>query len=190
VADQAPRAQFRFLLHDRVQKDVGVQAALHQRSDFASTGSRGCLQGRILGAVRSHDPVFNDVQVSKIGDLSDFGLGAEQHGLDQPCLGGLHRPGQRIVAARVHHAGRHRLEALTALDQPFEPMLRDLASLPHRRRQNFQDRGRDNLARRVRASAVQHHDPLARPFFPHHEPNRHRRRDRQRPLDLYRDGAD
>ena len=30
VADQPPGAEFRFLLHDRVQQHVGVQAALHQ----------------------------------------------------------------------------------------------------------------------------------------------------------------
>ena len=125
-----------------------------------------------------------------VGDLPDLGLGAVKHGHDQPGLGGLDRAGQRIGAARVHDAGQHRLERPAALDQPFEPMLRHLALLPRRRRQNFQHRGRDDLTGRVGALAIQHDDALIRPLLPHHEPRRHRRPNRQRALDLHRGRAD
>ena len=152
--------------------------------------ARGGLQRRVLGTVRGHDPALGDVEVRLIRDLADLGLGAEQHGQDQPGLGGLHRASQRIGAARVHHAGQHRLETSTAFDEPFEPMLRHLVLLPRRRRQNFQHRGGENLTRRIGALAVQHDDPLIRPLLPHDEPRRHRRADRQRTFDLHRGCAD
>ena len=190
VADQSPGAQFRFLLHDRVQKHVGVQAALHQRRNLTVAGGDSGLQRRVLGTVRGHDPALGDVEVRLIRDLPDLGLGAEQHGQDQPGLGGLHRAGQRIGAAWVHHAGQHRLETSTAFDKPFEPMLRHLVLLPRRRCQNFQDRGGEDLTRRVGALAVQHDDPLIRPLLPHDEPRRHRRADRQCTFDLHRGCAD
>ena len=69
-------------------------------------------------------------------------------------------------------------------------MLRHLVLLPRRRRQNFQDRGGENLTRRVGALAVQHDDPLIRPLLPHDEPRRHRRANRQCTLDLHRGCAD
>jgi hypothetical protein len=126
MADQPPGAELRFLLHDRVQQHVGVQAALHQRRDLAGTGGHGGLQRRLLGAVGGHDPAFAMIQVRMIRDPPDLGLGAVKHRQDQPGLGGLHRTGQRIGAARMHDAGQHRFEIPTALDQPFEPMLRHL----------------------------------------------------------------
>ena len=125
-----------------------------------------------------------------IGDLPDLALGAVKNGQDQPGLPSLHRPGQRIGAARMHDAGQHRFEISTALDQPIEPMLGDVESLARRGRQNFQDRGRDDLTRRVCALAVQHHNPLIRPFLSHDEPRRHHGGDGQRALDLHRGRAD
>ena len=69
-------------------------------------------------------------------------------------------------------------------------MLRHLILLPCRRCQNFQDRGGENLARRVGALAVQHDDPLIRPLLPDDESRRHRRADRQRTADLHRGFSD
>ena len=62
VADQPSGAQFCFLLHDRVQEHVGVQATLHQRRNLASPCGGSGLQRRFLGAVRGHDPALGDVQ--------------------------------------------------------------------------------------------------------------------------------
>ena len=190
MADQPSGTQFCFLLHDRVQEHVGVQAALHQRRNLAVAGGRSGLQRRVLGTVRGHDPVLGDVEVRMIRDPPDLDLGTEQHGQDQPGLGSLHHAGQRIGAARVHHAGQHRLETSTAIDKPLEPMLRHLVLLPRRRCQNFQDRGGKDLTRRVGALAVQHDDPLIRPLLPYDESRRHRGADRQCTLDLYRGCAD
>ena len=101
---------------------------------------------------------FCDFQVRTIGDLPDLALGAIKNGQDQPGLPSLHRPGQRIGAARMHDAGQHRFEISTALDQPIEPMLGDVELLA-RRGASFQDRGRDDPTRRVCALAVQHQIP-------------------------------
>ncbi len=144
MADQSPGAQFRFFLHDRMQEHVGVQAALHQCRDLAGACSHRRLQRRVLRAFGAHDPVLGDVQTRMVRNPPDLVLGAVKNGKDQPGLGGLHRARQRIGAAWMHDAGQHRLEIPAALDQPFEPMLRNLVLLSRRWRQNVQDRGRDN----------------------------------------------
>jgi hypothetical protein len=190
MADQPSGTQFRFLLHNRVQEHIGVQATLHQRRDFAGTRRHRRLQRRVLGTLGGHHPALGDVQVRMIRDPPNFGLGAVENGKDQSGIGGFDRADQCILAARMHNTGQHRFESPTALDQPFESMLRNLSLLPFCRRQNFQARGRDDPSRRVRALTVQHDDPLVRPFLPHHEPRRHRRGDRQRTLDLHGDQAD
>ena len=120
-----------------------------------------------------------------VRDSADFGFGAVENGQNQSGLGGFDRTGQRIHAARMHNPGQHRFKASATLDHTFKPMLGDLALLSRRWRLNFQDRGRHDPPRRVRALAIQHDDALIRAFLPRHELYRHGGGNRQRPLDLY-----
>ena len=125
-----------------------------------------------------------------IRDSSDLGFGAVKNGQDQPGLGGFHRTGQRVGAARMHHAGQHRLQRPAALDQSFEPMLRQLDLLPCRGCQDFQHCRGNDVTCWIGALAVQHDDPLIRALLAHDKPRRHHCVDRQAALDLHRGGAD
>ncbi len=64
-------------------------------------------------------------------------------------------------------------------------MFCDLALLPRRRRNHFQNRGRYDPTRRIGAFAVKHDNSLIGTLLPHDEPRRHRGADRQRALDLH-----
>ncbi len=134
MADQPPRKKFRIFLHDRVQENVGVEAALHQRRNLAGAGGGRGLERRIFGPVCRHDPVIGDIQARLIRNATDLSLRPEHNGQDQSSLGALDGAGQRVGAARMNDAGRHRLEAAATFEQPFESMLRHVALLPRRRR--------------------------------------------------------
>ena len=131
VAQQASGAQVCFFLHDRVQQHVGVQAALHQRRDFAGTGGHRGFQRRVLGTsvATMRYPEMSSFAASAI--LRVLRLRPEQYRHDQPGFGRLHRTGERLGAARVHHAGKHRLEPAAALQQALPadaPALRAVAA--------------------------------------------------------------
>ena len=70
-----------------------MQAALHQRRNFAPAGRHGGLERRVLGPLGRHDPAWGEVETCLVGDAPDLGFGAEQHRDDQSGLGGLDRAG-------------------------------------------------------------------------------------------------
>ena len=118
-------------------------------------------------------------------------LRPEQHRHDQPGLGRLHRTGERLGAARVHHAGEHRLEPAAALQQPLQPMLRHIA--PHA----ASWAPTTSIVAVATCfpvgsvhDAVENHQPLVRPLLPHHYLRRQDGIDRQCGQYLHRGRAD
>ena len=130
------------------------------------------------------------VELRSSSDLAQFRLRREQHRHDQPGLGRRQRTGERLGAARVHHAGEHRLEPAAALQQSIQPMLRHLALQLGRGRHNLQHGSCQLPARRIGTLALENHEPLVRPFLPHDHLRRQDGVDRQGGPYLYRGRAD
>ena len=158
---------------------------------IAGAGGHRRLQRRVLGAVCRHDHACRKCRVSRlVGNLVQFFIRPEQYRHDQPGRRGLYRTGERLGAARVHHAGEHRLEIAAALQQAVQPMLRHIALQSRRGRHNLNRGIGHRLPGRTRALAVENDEHPVRPFFAHDDLRGENGIDRQRSLDLHGDQPD
>ena len=108
VADAPPGAKPGLALHDRPQKLVGMQAALHQQLGLAGADQLDRLLGGGL-AVRDVDDLDAvEVEANDLGDAADLVLGPDEDRHDESRLGRLERSLERGLVTGMGDRCRER----------------------------------------------------------------------------------
>jgi hypothetical protein len=102
---------------DRAHEFVGVEAAFHQRLDLAIARERYALRRGRVAMLRRHELVAGKIELGLFRCGSNFGLGSDENGDDEPFLGGFNRAEQRHSVDRVDHRCTDRRQPTCFLDE-------------------------------------------------------------------------